>query len=96
MNLAPLAETMPWADVTFDLLLAICSATPFGRMIVMLLLLPEAHGRSLATLETAAAGHRSLSHAYFTELTISATADLALSFLSVVAATFREWRRPTG
>jgi hypothetical protein len=29
-------------------------------------------------------------------LTISATARLALSFLDVVAATFREWRRPTG
>jgi hypothetical protein len=33
-------------------------------MVVMLLLLPEAHRRSLATLETAAAGDRSLSHAY--------------------------------
>ena len=44
--------------------IAICSATAFGLMIVMLLLLPETHGRSLATLETAAAGGRSLSHAY--------------------------------
>ena len=44
--------------------IAICSATAFGLMIVMLLLLPETHGRSLATLETAAAGDRSLSHAY--------------------------------
>ena len=35
---------------------AICSATAFGLKIVMLLLLPETHGRSLATLETAAAG----------------------------------------
>ncbi len=43
--------------------IAICSATAFGLMIVMLLLLPETHGRSLATLETAAAGDRSLSHA---------------------------------
>jgi hypothetical protein len=33
-------------------------------MIVMLLPLPETRGRSLATLETAAAGDRSLSHAY--------------------------------
>jgi hypothetical protein len=36
--------------------IAICSAT-VGLMIVMLLLLPETHGRSLATLETAAAGY---------------------------------------
>ena len=36
--------------------IAICSATAFGLMIVMLLL-PETHGRSLATLETAAAGY---------------------------------------
>ena len=43
--------------------IAICSATAFGLMIVMLLLLPETHGRSLATLETAD-GDRSLSHAY--------------------------------
>jgi len=50
--------------VAFDLLLAICSATAFGLIIVTLLLLPETHGRSLATLETAAAGDRSLSHAY--------------------------------
>jgi hypothetical protein len=50
--------------VAFDLLLAICSATAFGLMIVMLLLLPKTHGRSLAILETAAAGDRSLSHAY--------------------------------
>ena len=42
--------------MAFDLLLAICSATAFGLMIVMLLLLPETHGRSLAPLETAAAG----------------------------------------
>jgi hypothetical protein len=49
--------------VAFDLLLAICCATAFGLMIVMLPLLPETHGRS-ATLETAAAGDRSLSHAY--------------------------------
>jgi hypothetical protein len=40
--------------VDFDLLLAICSATALGLMIVMLLLLPETHGRSLATLKTAA------------------------------------------
>src|SRR5262245_4719018 len=32
----------------------------------------------------------------FAELTISAAADLALSFLNVVPATFSEWRRPTG
>jgi hypothetical protein len=44
--------------------IAICSATAFGLMIITLLLLPETHGRSLATLETAAAGDRSLSHAY--------------------------------
>jgi MFS family permease len=44
--------------------IAICSATAFGLMIVTLLLLPETHGRSLATLETVAAGDRSLSHAY--------------------------------
>jgi hypothetical protein len=50
--------------VAFDLLLAICSATTFGLMIIMLLLLPEADGRSLAPLETAAAGDRRLSHAY--------------------------------
>jgi len=50
--------------VAFDLLLAICSAITFGLMIIMLLLLPEADGRSLAPLETAAAGDRSLSHAY--------------------------------
>jgi hypothetical protein len=31
--------------VAFDLLHAICSATAFGLMIVILLLLPEAHGR---------------------------------------------------
>jgi hypothetical protein len=40
--------------VAFDLLLAICSTTAFGSMIVMLPLLPKTHGRSLATLETAA------------------------------------------
>jgi hypothetical protein len=40
--------------VACDLLLAICSATAFGLMVVMLLLLPETHGRGLATLETAA------------------------------------------
>jgi hypothetical protein len=39
--------------VAFDLLLAICSATAFGLMIVMLLLLPETHARSLGALETA-------------------------------------------
>jgi hypothetical protein len=50
--------------VAFDLLLAICSATAFGLMIVMLLLLAETHGRRLATLETAATGDRSLSHDY--------------------------------
>jgi hypothetical protein len=50
--------------MAFDLLLAICSATTFGLMIIMLLLLLETHGRGLATLETAAAGDRSLSHAY--------------------------------
>ena len=44
--------------------IAICNATTFGLMIVTLLLLPETHGRSLATLEIAAAGDRSLSHAY--------------------------------
>ena len=44
--------------------IAICSATAFGLMLVTLLLLPETHGRSLATLETAAAGERSFSHAY--------------------------------
>jgi len=76
--------------------IAICSATAFGLMIVMLLLLPETRGRSLATLETAAAGDRSLSHAYSRNLMVSATADLALSFLNVVPATFLEWRRPTG
>jgi hypothetical protein len=42
--------------VAFDLLLATCSGTAFGLMIVMLLL-PETHGRSLATLETAATGY---------------------------------------
>ena len=44
--------------------IAICSATAFGLMLVTLLLLPETHGRRLATLETAAAGDQSLSHAY--------------------------------
>jgi hypothetical protein len=43
--------------MAFDLLLAICSATAFGLMIVMLLLLPETHGRIIATLETAAIGY---------------------------------------
>jgi len=43
--------------VAFDLLLAICSATTFGLMIIMLLLLPETHDRSLATLETAVTGY---------------------------------------
>ena len=43
--------------MAFDLLLAICSATAFGLMIVMLLLLLETHGRSLATLETAVTGY---------------------------------------
>ncbi len=43
--------------MAFDLLLAICSATAFGLMILMLLLLSETHGRSLATLETAATGY---------------------------------------
>jgi hypothetical protein len=71
--------------VAFDLLLAICSAAAFGLMTVR-----------QTTLETAAAGDRSLSHAYFAELTISAPAHLALSFLNGVAATSREWRRPTG
>ena len=75
--------------------IAICSATAFGLMIITLLLLPETHGRSLATSETAAAGDRSLSHAYFMELTISATDHLALSFLLVVPARFRVWRRQT-
>jgi len=32
----------------------------------------------------------------FAKLTISAMADLALSFLTVVPATFPEWRRPSG
>jgi hypothetical protein len=50
--------------VAFDLLLAICSAITFGLRIIMLLLLPEADGRSLAPLRTAVAGDRSLSHAY--------------------------------
>jgi fucose permease len=36
--------------------IAICSATAFGLMIVMLLL-PETHGRCLATLEIVAAGY---------------------------------------
>ena len=76
--------------------IAICSATAFGLMIVTLLLLPETHGRSLATLETAAAGDSIVVACLFAELTISATAHLALSFLNVVAATFGEWRRPTG
>jgi hypothetical protein len=35
--------------VAFDLLLAICSPTAFGLMIVMVLQLPETHGRSLAS-----------------------------------------------
>jgi hypothetical protein len=43
--------------------IAICSATAFGLMIVTLRLLPETHGCSLATLETAAPGDRSLPHA---------------------------------
>ena len=43
--------------MAFDLLLAICSATTFGLMIVMRLLLPETLGRSPATLETAATGY---------------------------------------
>jgi len=34
----------------------ICSATAFELMTLMLLLLPETHGRSLAALETSAAG----------------------------------------
>jgi hypothetical protein len=68
--------------VAFDLLLAICSAITFGLMIIKLLLLPEPDGRSLAHLETAAAGDRSLSHAY-SELTISATTHPAVSFLNV-------------
>jgi hypothetical protein len=59
-------------------------------MVVMLLLLPEAHRRGLATLETAAAAY------LFAELTISATDHLALSFLNVLPTTFGEWRRPTG
>jgi hypothetical protein len=50
--------------VAFNLVLATCSATAFGLMIVTLLLLPETHGRSLATLETAAAGDRLFSRAY--------------------------------
>jgi hypothetical protein len=36
--------------VAFDLLLAICSATTFGLTIIMLLLLPETHDRSLAAV----------------------------------------------
>ena len=76
--------------------IAICSATAFGLMIVTLLLLPQTHGRSLATFGDRG-GRRSIVVAcLFAELTISATADLALSFLNVVPATFREWRRPTG
>ena len=43
--------------MAFNLVLATCSGTAFGLMIVMLLLLPETHGRSLATLETAATGY---------------------------------------
>jgi hypothetical protein len=42
--------------VACGLLLAICSTTTFMLMIVMLLLLPETHGRSLAPIETAAVG----------------------------------------
>jgi sugar phosphate permease len=36
--------------------IAICSATAFGIMLVMLLLLPETRGRSLASLEAAPVG----------------------------------------
>ena len=46
------------------LLVALGLAITFGLMVIMLLLLPEADGRSLAPLETAAARDRSLSHTY--------------------------------
>src|SRR5262249_11231374 len=76
--------------------IAICSATAFGLMIVMLLLLRETHGRSLATFGDRGGRLLIVVACLIPELTISATADLALSFLNVVPATFREWRRPTG
>ena len=37
--------------------IAICSAAAFGLMSLMLLLLPQTHDRSLATLETAVTGY---------------------------------------
>jgi len=77
---------------SLGLSIAICSATAFGLMIVMLQLLPETHGRRLATLDRILTVVACL----FVELTISAKADLALSFPNVVPGTFREWRRPTG
>ena len=63
--------------------IAICSATAFGLMIVMLLLLPETHGPQSCNFGDRG-GRRSIVVAcLFAELTISATAHLALSFLNV-------------
>ena len=63
--------------------IAICSATAFGLMIVMLLLLPETHGPQFCNVG-GRGGRRSIVVAYlFAELTISATAHPALSFLNV-------------
>ena len=76
--------------------IAICSATAFGLMIVMPLLLPETHGPQSCNFGDRGDRILTVVACLFAELTISATADLALSFLNVVAATFREWRRPTG
>ena len=71
--------------------IAICSATA-----VMLLLLPETHGPQSCNFGDRG-GRRSIVVAYlFAELTISATAHLALSFPNVVRAKFRERRRPKG
>jgi hypothetical protein len=62
-------------------------------MFVILLLLPEAYGRILAPLETAAAGDRSLSHAGFDDFRDGPSCVIVPER---VPATFREWRRPTG
>jgi len=81
--------------VAFDLLLAICSATTFGLMIIMLLLLPEANGRSLAPwrLRRPEIDRCRMPIRGFDDFRDGPSCVIVPER---VPAMFREWRRPTG
>jgi hypothetical protein len=68
--------------VAFDLLLAICSPTAFGLMIVMVLQLPE-NAWPQSCFEDCGDRMLTVVAGLFADLTISATADFTLSFLNV-------------